>query len=531
MSGFRGRIILIFCMLAAEGLACAQNPPSAPDHPWDTSLAKQQLKVPPRPASTAVLDPAKVYSLSELVNVAEENNPDTRVAWENAKARAADLGIAKSTLYPTLAAEVLASTTREGIFFGNSFQRQTVETFSPVLALDYIIFDFGRRSQEISVSRNALLAANFQFNDTHRRVIFGVMQAYYHLLDTKGLQDAAEANLKNAQTVDQAAEARLQLGLATLPDVLEARSAAAQADYNLQAAIGATEIAHGDLATALGISPTVKFQVESIQTIKMPDNIGDSVETSIDKALAQRPDLLQRVADLRATFAEVKGTQRDFFPTLSVDGNAGMARAYGQQGMMPGVYSPTINPWDAQLTLSWTLFDGLAREKRLEQGSRGPEASRCDGGRGTRSGGEPGVVGVLDSNHGASATEGCSGATGGCHRVLQCGPGIVQLRGAKPDRCGFGATYSGGRAHGGRDRTHSTPNRTWRLCPIKQAIYSMRKHHRKNTRWQALANPGKFRLPAIMACGAAMSWRPRDVRGRRRSTFWDRFSPPGFSVE
>jgi outer membrane protein len=301
------------------------------------------------------------------VNVAEENNPDTRVAWENAKARAADLGIAKSTLYPTLAAEVLASTTREGIFFGNSFQRQTVETFSPVLALDYIIFDFGRRSQEISVSRNALLAANFQFNDTHRRVIFGVMQAYYHLLDTNGLQDAAEANLKNAQTVDQAAEARLQLGLATLPDVLEARSAAAQADYNLQAAIGATEIAHGDLATALGISPTVKFQVESIQTIKMPDNIGDSVETSIDKALAQRPDLLQRVADLRATFAEVKGTQRDFFPTLSVDGNAGMARAYGQQGMMPGVYSPTINPWDAQLTLSWTLFDGLAREKRLER--------------------------------------------------------------------------------------------------------------------------------------------------------------------
>ena len=167
------------------------------------------------------------------------------------------------------------------------------------MALDYIIFDFGRRSEEISISRDNLLAANFQFNDTHRRVIFGVMQAYYRLLDTKGLQEAADANLKNAQTVDQAAEARLHLGLATLPDVLEARSAAAQADYNLQAAIGATKIAHGDLATALGISPTVKFQVESIGTIKMPDTIGDTVENSIDKALAQRPDLLQRVADLR----------------------------------------------------------------------------------------------------------------------------------------------------------------------------------------------------------------------------------------
>ncbi len=32
---------------------------------------------------------------------------------------------------------------------------------------------------------------------------------------------------------------------------------------------------------------------------------------------------------------------------------------------MPGVYSPTLQPWDVGLTLSWTLFDGLARENRL----------------------------------------------------------------------------------------------------------------------------------------------------------------------
>ncbi len=92
------------------------------------------------------LDPAKVYTLSELVNIAEENNPETRVAWENAKARAADLGIAESTLYPTMAAAALAESSRTDIFFGPIFQRQTVETFSPVFLLDYIIFDFGRRS-------------------------------------------------------------------------------------------------------------------------------------------------------------------------------------------------------------------------------------------------------------------------------------------------------------------------------------------------------------------------------------------------
>src|SRR6202020_893168 len=213
--------------------------------------------------------------------------------------RAADLGVSKASLYPTLAALALADSNRSQLFLSPEFVRQTSGTFSPVLVLDYIIFDFGRRLQEVTISRSNLLAANFLFNDTHRKIIFQVMAAYYRVLNSKGQEDAQEANLKNAQTVQDSAEARLQNGLATLPDVLESRSAAAQADYDLQAAIGAVEIAHGDLANALGISPTTPFQVESIQDIKMPDSIADTVEASIDKALAKRPDLLQRVAELR----------------------------------------------------------------------------------------------------------------------------------------------------------------------------------------------------------------------------------------
>lgn len=355
----------MLCMLVVKAIMFGQKPPSAPDRTWDASSAQQPFKAPPRFFPVSVPDPAKIYTLSELVNAAQQNNPETRVAWENAKSKAADLGIARSTLYPTLAAAALAESSRQDIFFGSSFQRQTLETLSPVFVLNYIIFDFGRRSQEISIARNDLLAANFRFNDAHRRVIFEVMQAYYRLLDTVGQQDAAEANLKNAQTVQQAAEARLQNGLATLPDVLEARSATAQADYDLQATIGATEIAHGDLATALGISPTTPFQVESLQSIKMPDNIAETVETSIDNALSQRPDLMQRVAELRAADAEVKAARANYFPTMRIDGIAGLSRSYGAQIYLPGITSPIRGTWNAVLSLTWTLFDGSARENRL----------------------------------------------------------------------------------------------------------------------------------------------------------------------
>ena len=191
------------------------------------------------------------------------------------------------------------------------------------------------------------------------------MAAYYRVLNTKGQEEAQEANLKNAQTVQQAAEARLDLGLATLPDVLEARSATAQADYDLQAAIGASEIAHGDLATSLGISPTNQLQVESIQWLTIPQDLSVTVEDSIDHALAQRPDLMQRVAQLRAAGSEIKAARTAYLPELRLEGSGGINKTYGQQDQLPGVYSPNQEFWTARFSLTWTLFDGFERENRL----------------------------------------------------------------------------------------------------------------------------------------------------------------------
>jgi outer membrane protein len=361
----RAQSVIMLCMLVAQRMACAQNAPASPNHPWNLPQGPQPLKPPGRSSPAFVPDQSKVYTLAELIDIAEQNNPETRVAWENAKARATEVGIAKAALYPTLAAVVLAQSARNNIFFAPNYYRQTTETFSPLLRLEYIIFDFGRRSDEIAISQSNLLASNFQFNDTHRQVIFQVMQAYYRFLDTTGQQEAATANLKNAQTVQEAAEARLQLGLTTLPDVLETRSATAQADYDLQAVIGAAEIAFGDLATAMGISPTSRFQVESIQNLKMPQELTDTVEASIDKALAQRPDLMQRVAVLRAAGIAVKRARKDYYPVLGIDGNVGLARTYGEQDQIPGTYSKTQESWAGRLTLTWTLFDGFARENRL----------------------------------------------------------------------------------------------------------------------------------------------------------------------
>jgi outer membrane protein len=356
--------VTVLGVLLTATIAGAQRAPVSPSQPWQGTLPATP---PARSVPAFAPDPSKTYTLPELVNLAEQNNPDTRVAWENAKARAAELGISKATLYPTVAAAALAQTVRTNLLFFPNYIRQTLDSYSPALELDYTIFDFGRRLDEIAVSRNNLLAANLLFNDTHRKVIYQVMAAYYRVLNAKGQEDAAEANLKNAQTVQQAAEARLELGLATLPDVLEARSAAAQADYDLQAAIGASEIAHGDLLTSLGLSPTNPLQVEPIQALTIPQDLPVTVENSIDRALAQRPDLMQRVVELRAAGSELKAAKTAYLPTLSFSGIGGLNKTYGEQDQLAGVHSPNQEFWTARLSLTWTLFDGFARENRVAQ--------------------------------------------------------------------------------------------------------------------------------------------------------------------
>src|SRR3984885_12665274 len=162
MKCFHERVIVIFIILYAPLISVSQQAPAAPDRPWD-GVPNVQPGVPSRPVPAFVPDPLKMYTLPELVDIAEQNNPETRVAWQNAKALAADLGVSKASLYPTLAALALADTSRGQLFLSPGFVRQTSGTFSPVLVLDYVIFDFGRRLQEVAISRSNLLSANLLF--------------------------------------------------------------------------------------------------------------------------------------------------------------------------------------------------------------------------------------------------------------------------------------------------------------------------------------------------------------------------------
>jgi len=339
--------------------------PAAGDSQFRVELA--QAQAPPR---LPVLGPNLVYTLPDLVDIAERTNPETRIVWERAREKAAALGISRSALFPTISAVASASVNQYSLFFGKFYHEDTT-LFPASLHLSWTVLDFGARGAAIDLARANLLAANFTFNDTHRRIIFEVTEAYYRLVDAMSQEDAAQATLADARTVQQAIEARLANGLATLPDVLEARAASAQARYELASIQGLVETARGALATVMGMSPAVTFRVRNVTGASIPETIVEPVETIMARALAQRPDLIAQAARIRATDAEVGQAHAAWYPALSVSGDWGHTNGIGQEKGDPTIAHSAICPYQAQIKLSWNVFDGGARRSESAHAASG----------------------------------------------------------------------------------------------------------------------------------------------------------------
>jgi len=363
--------------LLIANCALAQSVPVSPDHPWH-GAAEHTIEADAKrvPESRFTVDPAKAYTLAELVDLAESHNPETRVAWERARAQAAAFGVARSELYPALAVAALSGVARSQAYLVDRFYRQTIGDFQVALNLSYTVFDFGARSGRISAASAEVLAANFSFNDTHRNIIFQVEQAYYRLLNAQGQEDAARANLSNAQAVQQSAEERLNNGLATLPDVLEARSATAQAEYELQSVLGAEQIAAGNLATVLGTVATTAIQIQPLKELSIPEAVDQSADVAIDRALAQRPDLMQRVAEVRSASARVKEARAAYYPSLSFTASPTAQSLYGMQQQFDWGHTAGLTNGMA-LSLNWTVFDAGARKNRLAQAEANVRSSEA----------------------------------------------------------------------------------------------------------------------------------------------------------
>ena len=321
-----------------------------------------------------LIDPSKRYELPELIDLAQRVNPETRVTWEAARRAALAVGLVESEYFPVLAISALGGYRSVGVaiprnLVSDGFFRFELLQAVPALNLRWLLLDFGRRGSAWDAAKERLLAANLGFNRKHQQIAFAVQRAFYGLTSVRARIAVAQASLDAARTVQDATERRLQSGLATRPELAQARQQAAQAFFDLEQVLDQERDAHVTLAENIGIPPTTPIQVTDFSALPPAVQLQESVEKTIDRALEKRPDLIARVAALRASEAEVSRARAAYWPTLSLVGDVGSILGNARvtaDGKSTGWFGATQPSYGIGLALEWEIFDGGARRRRVE---------------------------------------------------------------------------------------------------------------------------------------------------------------------
>ncbi len=369
----------------ADTLRTARDPytaaPAASSVPWSPpapATTYQPALTSARTPTGVVPDPAHTYDLADLIDLAERTNPQTRVAWEQARAAAARLGGAESAYFPTLAVSALAGP--EQVVNSTPTGTEIIRRVGghPAVDLSWVLVDFGRRAAVRESAQQELVAAGFHFNRTHQDVAFAVQRSFYAFDASRAEVRAATATLETADALLEASDARRRLGLATEPELLLARQEQARAAFELERARGTVEDTRAALAESVGIAPTTQLLVTDLEAQPLPGELVASIETTMDAALVNRPDLAARLATLRAREADIRRADAAFWPRIGVTGIGGGAlRAY--RAGPPFASHSDVEPVGAAfLGFEWTLFDGWARENARRVADAEAGAARAE---------------------------------------------------------------------------------------------------------------------------------------------------------
>ncbi|MCW5890376.1 MAG: TolC family protein [bacterium] len=313
-------------------------------------------------------DPTRVWDLPALIDLGLASSPDTRAAWQRTRAAAAAFGTAQAAWLPVLALTGRGGWSQALYPAPTGLEIARVAELTPRAELSWLLVDFGRRDAERERARQELAAAGYTFTREQQAVAYAVQRAFYVLAARRAAIGAAEAASTSANATYEQTLALHERGLATRPDVLLAYQDQARAAFDLEDARGRADDAWADLATALGIPPTTRLQVVPLDQIPLPSALPEAVDAVIDAALAQRPDLVARLATVRARAADLARAEADYWPRVGVTGSVGgMIQSFRAGPPFKRTYHEQDPMYGAFLGVEWKLFEGFARDNAVRE--------------------------------------------------------------------------------------------------------------------------------------------------------------------
>jgi outer membrane protein TolC len=298
----------------------------------------------------------RALTLDEAVSLAIDRNERSLATREDVRAAEARVARARSFFLPTI--------TTTGIYQRRAYEVkrlvgdtevviQRFNGLSNTLGLNLTLFDPRSLAglSAVRAQRNAEVAAA---TESRRQLAFEVSQAFLATLGTAQVQEASNRRLGFARQSLDAAQARYAAGLTSINDVTRAELEYATAEVGVTQVKGQVETSTLQLGYLLDAPDAVRGRLVVPEfLIEAASAEAANSEGLVEEALARRLDVgsLRWQAASQRTLAKVP--MLGWLPSLSASGQYRITNE-------ASFNNRTWN-WNVGATLSWTLFDGLAR--------------------------------------------------------------------------------------------------------------------------------------------------------------------------
>ncbi|XQC89842.1 TolC family protein [Pseudomonas aeruginosa] len=268
--------------------------------------------------------PPTELSLEEAIERILCHDPQTRLAWANAKAQAAQVGIGKSAYLPRLDGRLDASRGysdmdyRDAPYLSGDGHRHRR---GASLQLSWVLFDFGRRSAALRNAQQLLLAANASQDATLQNTFALAAQAYYDALAAQRSLAASRQVAELAAQNLEAADAKYRAGAAALSDRLQAQTALSQASLAQVRDEGALSNALGVIALRMGLAPDTPLRLSGELEAQPDTGFVKAIDEMLAEARREHPALLAAQARLKAAAASVEESRAAGRPSLALSAN------------------------------------------------------------------------------------------------------------------------------------------------------------------------------------------------------------------
>jgi outer membrane protein TolC len=295
-------------------------------------------------------------NLDEAVRLALDRNERALAANQDIAAANARVAQARSFFLPT----VTSTSTYSRRQFERTIQVgdstvviQRLNGLSEAVGVNWTLFDARSMTSLAAVraQRNADVATA---TEGRRQLAFEVSQAFLTTLGTTQVREASARRFTFAGQNLEAAKARFNAGLASVNDVTRAELEYATAEVGLTQVKGQVETSTLQLGNLLDAPEAVRGPLVVPEfLIEAASAEAANTEALVAEALARRLDVgsLRWVASSQRALAKVP--MLGFLPSLSARYSYTITNEAG--------FSGRNSTWSAGATLSWNLFDGLAR--------------------------------------------------------------------------------------------------------------------------------------------------------------------------